>query len=307
MGRDVTVRPDHDAAGARYAADVVGLVPGAKVVPVPASFPNGWDLGDDLPTGVSLVALLGLLQLAETTKVTKAKKQKKSKPDLKQSVEEAKRERDGMLRKIKALLSTEGRTEEEAEAYQAKAKELAKEYLDKYGSTEEELKSAMADVAEEADEIGANIDGDALLNSVHAFLLRFVSYPSQHASVAHALWIAHTHRMNDWDSTPRIAFLSPERGSGKTRALEVMEFLVPRPVHSINNSVAYVIRKIADDLVDPSRSYRTSSITFSQVELLTRPTFLEFIMPATGRAPRLGAALLETAPLGRKNCPPIAL
>ena len=58
--------------------------------------------------------------------------------------------------------------------------------------------------------------------------------------------------MEIWDSTPRIAFLSPERGSGKTRALEATEFLVPRPVHSINNSTAYVIRKIADDFGRPT-------------------------------------------------------
>ena len=88
-----------------------------------------------------------------------------------------------------------------------------------------------------------------------SFLLRFVSYPSRHASVAHTLWIAHTHMMDIWDSTPRIAFMSPERGSGKTRALEVTEFLVPRPVHSVNNSVAYVIRKIADEAGRPTILY----------------------------------------------------
>ena len=40
--------------------------------------------------------------------------------------------------------------------------------------------------------------------------------------------------MDAWESTPRIAFLSPEPGSGKTRALEVTELLVPRPVHAVN-------------------------------------------------------------------------
>ena len=80
-----------------------------------------------------------------------------------------------------------------------------------------------------------------------AFCLRFISYPSRHASVAHTLWIAHTHMMSTWDSSPRIAFMSPERGSGKTRALEVTALLVPRPLHSVNNSVAFVIRTIADE------------------------------------------------------------
>ena len=34
---------------------------------------------------------------------------------------------------------------------------------------------------------------DKLLESVNAFLGRFVIYPSKHAHIAHTLWIAHTH------------------------------------------------------------------------------------------------------------------
>ena len=56
--------------------------------------------------------------------------------------------------------------------------------------------------------------------------------------MAHVLWIAHTHRMDQWESTPRIAFLSPEPGSGKSRALEVTEPLVPMPVHAVNTTPA---------------------------------------------------------------------
>ena len=44
--------------------------------------------------------------------------------------------------------------------------------------------------------------------------------------------------------TPRIAFLSPEPNSGKTRALEVSELLVPRPVEAINVTPAYLFRKV---------------------------------------------------------------
>ncbi len=93
-------------------------------------------------------------------------------------------------------------------------------------------------------EIYKQADGAALLNSAHAFLGRFIAYPSDHTHVAHALWIAHTHLMDAWESTPRIAFLSPEPGSGKTRALEVSELLVPRPVEAINVTPAYLFRKV---------------------------------------------------------------
>jgi hypothetical protein len=89
-------------------------------------------------------------------------------------------------------------------------------------------------------------NGAALLSDVERFLARFVVYPSEHARVAHVLWIAHAHNMAGWDSTPRIAFLSPEPGSGKTRALEVTELLVPRPVLAVNCTSAFLFRRVAD-------------------------------------------------------------
>jgi hypothetical protein len=70
--------------------------------------------------------------------------------------------------------------------------------------------------------------------------------PSEHAHVAHALWNAHTHLMDAWDSTPRIAFLSPEPGSGKSRAIEVAELLVPNPVEAVNVTAAYPFRKVGE-------------------------------------------------------------
>jgi phage/plasmid primase-like uncharacterized protein len=85
-----------------------------------------------------------------------------------------------------------------------------------------------------------------ILDEVYAFLGRFVAYPSEHARVAHCLWVAHTHLMEEWESTPRLAFLSPEPGSGKTRAMELTETLVPRPVEAINVTSAYLFRKISD-------------------------------------------------------------
>lgn len=88
--------------------------------------------------------------------------------------------------------------------------------------------------------------GHLLLADVERFVSRFISYPSEHARVAHVLWLAHTHAMSAWESTPRIAFLSPESGSGKTRALEIGELLVPRPIQSVNATAAYLFRKVSD-------------------------------------------------------------
>ncbi len=90
---------------------------------------------------------------------------------------------------------------------------------------------------------------------METFVGRFVAYPSEHARLAHVLWIAHTHFMDCWESTPRIAFLSPEPGSGKSRCLEVSEPLVPRPVHAVNTTPAYLFRKVSDEAGPPTILY----------------------------------------------------
>jgi hypothetical protein len=90
------------------------------------------------------------------------------------------------------------------------------------------------------------IDGAMLLDEVDQFLGRYVIYPTVHMRHAHTLWIAHTHLMELWDSTPRIYFKSPEPSSGKTRALEVSEHLVLRGFIALNMSAAALIRKLGD-------------------------------------------------------------
>src|SRR5205823_5609328 len=69
------------------------------------------------------------------------------------------------------------------------------------------------------------------------------------ARVAHTLWVAHTHLLDAWDSSPRILFLSPEPGSGKTRALEVTETLVPSPVLAASVTPAYLFRRAGEEQV----------------------------------------------------------
>jgi hypothetical protein len=117
-----------------------------------------------------------------------------------------------------------------------------------------------------ADEVEADhaTQGTTILDRVERFLGRFVAYPTPGTQIAHALWIAHAHAMHAWESTPRIAFLSPEPGSGKTRALEVTELLVPRPVEAINCTPAYLFRKVSDPLGLPT-------ILFDEIDTVFGP------------------------------------
>lgn len=93
------------------------------------------------------------------------------------------------------------------------------------------------------------------LDEVEAFIRQFVSYPSEAARIAHVLWIAHTHAVDAAESTPRIAFLSPEPGSGKSRALEITELLVPIPVEAVNVTPAYLFRKVGSEEGRPTILY----------------------------------------------------
>lgn len=119
------------------------------------------------------------------------------------------------------------------------------------------MTDADSDRAEELREWYADDDPDGaeLLDSVRDFLSRFVIYPSHHCLAAHVLWIGHCWLMDHWESTARIAFLSPEPASGKSRALEVTEPLVPRPVHAVNTTPAYLFRKVSDPAGPPTILY----------------------------------------------------
>jgi hypothetical protein len=102
----------------------------------------------------------------------------------------------------------------------------------------------------ELDRLAIDVDarqGERMLSRVHSFLGRFISYPNPHAHAAHTLWCVHCHLMDQWESTPRLAFLSAEPESGKTRALEITELLVPHPVQAVNVSPSYLFRKVGSE------------------------------------------------------------
>ncbi|MGI8711577.1 MAG: DUF3631 domain-containing protein, partial [Acidimicrobiales bacterium] len=89
--------------------------------------------------------------------------------------------------------------------------------------------------------------GGTVLDAVAAYVERYVAFPSPAALTAAALWLAHTHLLGAAESSPRFALLSPEPGSGKTRALEVFELLVPSAMHVLSASPPAIFRSIESD------------------------------------------------------------
>lgn len=89
--------------------------------------------------------------------------------------------------------------------------------------------------------------GAQLLDDVSEYIGRFVAFPSEHALTAVSLWAIHAHAIDLFDATPRLALLSPEPGSGKTRTLEVLDLLVPQPMHALSVSAPAIFRSIATE------------------------------------------------------------
>jgi hypothetical protein len=122
-------------------------------------------------------------------------------------------------------------------------------YDEVYGDAADDARQAAAD--EERDvmlrsqpHIGP-VPAD-VLDAIDGLLAKWVAFPSVEARWAVTLWVAHCHVIDAFDSTPRLALLSPEKGSGKTRCLEVLDLLVPSPMHAVSMSAAALFRLVAD-------------------------------------------------------------
>ncbi len=89
---------------------------------------------------------------------------------------------------------------------------------------------------------GAAADGARLLDDLTEALGRFVAFPSEAAGQAVALWVVHTHCLEAFDSSPRLAAISPEPQSGKTRTMELLEHLADRSMFTTNTTVAVLAR-----------------------------------------------------------------
>lgn len=87
-------------------------------------------------------------------------------------------------------------------------------------------------------------DLERTLDNVQEYVERFVSFPGGHYSPVVTLWIAHTYLVAEFDNTGRLAALSAEPASGKTRLTELVGDLSRNTVASVNASPAAIFRHI---------------------------------------------------------------
>jgi len=111
-----------------------------------------------------------------------------------------------------------------------------------------------------------------LLTYVDNLLSRFVHFPNggEHARLALALFVFHTHAVDAATVTPYIYVRSPQKRSGKTRLLEVLELACRAPIRAASITEAALFQAIEAyspsllidevDAIFASRSERSESI-----------------------------------------------
>lgn len=87
------------------------------------------------------------------------------------------------------------------------------------------------------------VDGAQLLDELVATFRRFLILPTG-AAEAMALWTFHAHAHDAAEVSPLLAFTSPEKRCGKTRALRLIGALTPRPLPGTNITPAAVFRAV---------------------------------------------------------------
>ena len=90
------------------------------------------------------------------------------------------------------------------------------------------------------------LDLAVLLVNTETFVRRYVVVTDDQAT-AIVLWVAHTHALAAAEATAYLSANSPEKRTGKTRLLEVLEPVVARPWFTGRVSAAALMRKIDAD------------------------------------------------------------
>ena len=111
------------------------------------------------------------------------------------------------------------------------------------GATADELESAL----DRAEVVNPKIEPRplaALLDSICAFLQRYIVFQFPEQPVAIALWVVHAWALNAFEYTPYLHVASPEKQCGKTRLLDCLELLIPKPWRAILPSEQVLFRNI---------------------------------------------------------------
>jgi Protein of unknown function (DUF3631) len=237
-GRKVTIWPDHDGPGWRYAYDVAGLATAAgaasvAIVAVPAAWPEGWDIADALPEGAAPAALAELLQSAVSW-TPAAPNEPNGEVDT-----------TAEIARLAGLPPLQYDREREAAAKRLGCRTST---LDQLVATHRGKPAAAPGQGRpldlpEPEPWPQPVDGAALLAGLAVAIRRYVVLGAAEA-VAVALWLVAVHAFDAWLVLPRLFVNSPEKGCGKTTLLDVLSRLVPKPLGASSITPASLFRVI---------------------------------------------------------------
>jgi hypothetical protein len=238
-GRNVIVWPDHDEPGRRYAQDVAALATAAgaasvAIVAVPAEWPEGWDIADPLPEGAAPDTLARLLQSA--TPWTQAAAQNELSGQVDAAAEMA---------RLAGLPLIEYGRERKASAQRLGCPVAI---LDKAVAAERGNGGSVAGQGRpldlpDSDPWPESVDGAELLSAITNAVSRFMVMEKGMVECV-ALWALHTHALDAFGITPRLAITSPRPQCGKTTLLDILQRLVTRPLLAVSVSAASVFRVV---------------------------------------------------------------
>jgi hypothetical protein len=86
-----------------------------------------------------------------------------------------------------------------------------------------------------------------LLDAASSFLTSYVALPDEHCAAVLALYALHTWVLDACDATPYMVIVSAEKGSGKTRCLEALSYLVRKPWQTANTTPTALFRRMSED------------------------------------------------------------
>ena len=237
-GREVTVWPDADEAGAGFADTVARLAREAgaasvRIVQVPEGLPQGWDLADKAPDGMDLVALL-----AEAPE-----------RDANAGALGGDDEYEQAVMRLAAL---------PPHGYDRVRKAEAQRLHVRVGTLDDAVKATRASASDdnalqghvlrwtEPEPWPEPVDGADLLDDLVELIQHFVVLPDGGAEAV-TLWALYAWVFEAFDVAPNLMVTAPEREAGKTRVTELLSWMVPYPKPVSDASAAAIIRGIERD------------------------------------------------------------
>jgi putative DNA primase/helicase len=245
--RDVVILPDNDQAGRDHATDVVrklaGIARSIRVVALPGLAEKG-DASDWIAAGGTadaLNSLVGATEPASATNGTKHPEVELSEIDIEAEI--------ARLARL-PLIKFEQQFKAAAELLGVRASMLERLVRIERGDGAVDTKGQGRPLDLATPESWPEpVNGSALLHGLVVYFSRHLVLPVG-AAIAKALWTVHTHCFDAFSFTPRLQYKSVVKGSGKSTGIELLGYVVPKPLETETISPAFLYRAI--ELAQPT-------------------------------------------------------